>query len=187
MRFIVVHMEQRLYKWALLEYEHLSELVGKEKLLFTNLTKTQATALSAYGKTTTQPIEKILLSKPCLLDPNADKTLTPEDAKQFSDFVFGGILGDYPPQKRTLELAKLLPSAPRRNLGRAQMSTDTAVFATKRICDGIPLEKLIFQDNFVIFMADKMEMILPYRYLIDGGKVVFSAKLMNYLKKKKGF
>lgn len=187
MRFIIVHMEKRLYKWALLEYEHLAELLGKDALLFTNLTKAMEKKLALLGKTTTHSVDKIQLTKPCLLDPHADKTLTTEEAKQFSDFIFGGILGDYPPQKRTIELAKLLPQIPRRNLGNAQMSTDTAVFVTKKIIDGIPLEKLIFLDGYVIQMGKNMEVSLPYRYLVEKGKAVFSEKLLLYLKKRKGF
>jgi len=180
-------MEKRLYKWASLEYEHLAELVGKEKVLFTNLTKSMAEKLSVFGKTTTKPIEKIPLTKPCLLDPHADKTLTPEYTKQFSDFIFGGILGDFPPQKRTRELVKILPRIPRRNLGKQQMSTDTAVFVTKKICDGIPLEKLLFQDGYTISAGKDIEMELPYRYVVNRGKIIFSEKLKRYLKKKKGF
>lgn len=186
-RFIIVHMEKRLYKWALLEYEHLAELVGKEKLLFTNLTQSMAKKLSPFGKTITQPIEEIPLTKPCLLDPNTEKTLTPEDAKRFSDFIFGGILGDFPPQKRTQELVKLLPRVPRRNLGKQQMSADTAVFVAKKIYDGIPFERLFFQDGYVIPMGKNMEVSLPYRYVVEKGKAMFSEKLLDYLKKKKGF
>lgn len=187
MRFIIVHMEKRLYKWALLEYEHLAGIVGNNDLLFTNLTVAMARKLALLGKTTMQSIEKIQLAKPCLLDPNAEKTLAPEEAKQFSDFIFGGILGDYPPQKRTIELVKLLPQIPRRNLGNAQMSTDTAVFVTRKIIDGIPLEKLVFLDGYVIQMGKNMEVSLPYRYVVEKGKTVFSEKLLLYLKKRKGF
>ncbi len=187
MRFVIVHMEKRLYKWALLEYEHMSKLIGKEMLLFTNLTKKQAEKLQEIAKATTQPIENVTLSKPCLLDPMAAKTLAPEDAKQFSDFIFGGILGNFPPQKRTQDIAKLLPGISARNLGKAQMSTDTAVLVTKRICDGIPFEKLIFQDNYILTMGKNLEMTLPYRYLVDDGKIIFSPKLLEYLKKRKGF
>ncbi len=186
-RFIIVHMEKRLYKWAFLEYEHLAELVGKEKILFTNLTASMAKKLSLCGKTTTQSIEKIPFTKPCLLDPHAEQTLTPHDAKRFSDFIFGGILGDFPPQKRTQELVKLLPHIPRRNLGKRQMATDTAVFVAKKICEGVPLEKLFFQDGYTIQMGKNTDMELPYRYVVDRERIVFSEKLLLYLKKKKGF
>lgn len=186
-RFIIVHMEKRLYKWAFLEYEHLAKVVGKENLLFTNITDAMAKKLAPVGRTTTQLIEKIFLTKPCLLDPHAEQTLTPHDAKQFSDFIFGGILGDFPPQKRTQELVKILPHIPRRNLGKQQMSTDTAVFVTKKIWNGVSLEKLFFQDGYTIQTGRTMEVSLPYRYVMEKGKAVFSEKLINYLKKRKGF
>jgi ribosome biogenesis SPOUT family RNA methylase Rps3 len=37
------------------------------------------------------------------MDMRADKVLSPGDSKQFSFVVFGGILGDHPPQDRAKE------------------------------------------------------------------------------------
>ena len=37
-------------------------------------------------------------SKVCLLDMRAEKTLSPDDGSKFEVFIFGGILGDHPPQ-----------------------------------------------------------------------------------------
>lgn len=186
-RFIIVHMERRLYKWAFLEYEHISGLVGKDNVVFTNLTFAMANKLACCGKATTTKIETLHFTNPCLLDPHADKTLAPQEAMLFSDFLFGGILGDFPPQKRTQDVAKLLPHMPRRNLGKEQMSTDTAVFVTKKIIEGTSLDKLLFQDGYVILMGKNREMKLPYQYLVEQGKILFSEKLLSYLKKRKGF
>lgn len=39
----------------------------------------------------------------CFMDMRAEKKLKSEDAKQFKFVVFGGILGDHPPQDRAKE------------------------------------------------------------------------------------
>ena len=36
----------------------------------------------------------------CLLDPKAERDLTPDDRDAFRVFLFGGILGDDPPRGR---------------------------------------------------------------------------------------
>jgi ribosome biogenesis SPOUT family RNA methylase Rps3 len=91
------------------------------------------------------------LSKVCLLDPKAEKALSPEDGDgEFEWFLFGvrtvfiypfwnrlsdrlvqGILGDDPPRDRTSELRVL--GFPNRHLGPVQMTTDTALGVTKLV------------------------------------------------------
>ena len=39
MKFIIEHLEPELYDWCLIEYEHISKIVGKENLIFTNINK----------------------------------------------------------------------------------------------------------------------------------------------------
>lgn len=79
----------------------------------------------------------------CLLDFRAEKTLEPQDEEEFDVFIFGGILGDHPPRDRTSTLR--MKSYPIRNLGKLQLSTDTAVLVTKLIVENkIPIEKIPF-------------------------------------------
>ena len=139
--YIIEHMEPRVYKWCFIEYKHISKIVGKKNLIFTN---TSSTKLKQLGKTTRKTVSELELERPCLLDPKAARTLTPKEAKQFKTFVFGGILGDDPPQYRTKDLAFKLRKAARRNLGKEQMSTDTAVLVTKKIVDGKAIAQIPF-------------------------------------------
>lgn len=83
----------------------------------------------------------------CLLDPKAPLALSVCDAglhassaraaqvnaQPFTHFLFGGILGDDPPRDRTASLRQL--GFPGRHLGSVQMSTDTALGATKRVVE----------------------------------------------------
>ena len=99
--------------------------------------------------------------------------------------MFGGILGDYPPKARTKELQ--IPNAERRNLGKEQMSTDTAVLVVKLIVDGTPLEKIEFKDEIEIEIKEGESILLPYRYVVKNKKPVLPAGLIEMLKKQKGF
>lgn len=187
-KYIIDHMEPSLFKWCILEYRHMSQMVGKANLIFTSITKGKA-KLKGLGKIYSKPINelKLNLKKACILDPGAAKKLTPKDAKKFDCFIFGGILGDYPPRARTKELVHRLPKVATRNLGRAQMSTDTAVHVTKLIYSGKNLEELDFQDKIEIPISKGESVVLPYRYLLENKEPVLPPGLIEMLKKQKGF
>ncbi|MEK6855726.1 MAG: SAM-dependent methyltransferase [Nanoarchaeota archaeon] len=185
--FIIEHLEPELFPWCLIEYKHISKLIGKNSLWFTNIKKKDKNKLEKYGKIFQESIKNLPLSNLCVLDPDGEKTLSPEDSK-FSYFVFGGILGDNPPRKRTgPELTKFLPNAEKRNIGKEQFSTDNAVFVTHRILSGTSLNEMQFQ-NEVEIRKNKIEsFILPYKYNLVNGKPYISKELVSFLKKKKGF
>ncbi len=185
--YIIEHLEPKLWKWCRIEYNHISQIVGNDNLWLTKI-KSKNKELMA-GKILKESVSTLKLEKACVLDPEAKKLLTPEEAKNFKYFVFGGILGDYPPKKRTeVELSpKLLPSAERRNLGKEQMSTDNAIYVTKKIVDGTPLDKIPFQDEIEIEKENGVSIQLPYRYALFQGKPLISKELLDYLKKRKGF
>lgn len=187
-KYIIDHMEPSLFKWCILEYRHMSQIVGKNNLIFTNITKGKSKLIGS-GKIYSAPINKLKLDlkKACILDPGAKKKLTPGDAKKFDYFIFGGILGDYPPRARTKELVHRLPKVQTRNLGRMQMSTDTAVHVTKLINQGKKLEEIKFQDKIEIPISKGESVVLPYRYLIQNGEPVLPPGLIEMLKKQKGF
>ena len=217
--FIIEHLEPKLWPWCIIEYKSISKLVGKDNLWFTNINKRDKQKLSNYGKVYTESIKNIdiNLDKTCILDPDAPKTLEPKDAKSFHYFIFGGILGDDPPRKRTApELTHFLPKAHKRNIGKEQFSTDNAVYVTSEIIKGKSLKEIEFQDTIEIPINNVESVILPYRYplikksLSPRGtfgcsgmqrpkgrglnripdiksKPRISQELITYLKNKKGF
>ncbi len=189
MIYIVEHLEPRLYKWCWLEYQHISQIVGKENLWFTNIrTKAQRQKLALIGRVFSQPVPQLSLPKVCVLDPTASKTLSPTDALKIDFLVFGGILGDYPPRERTKEELTILMSNPLvRNLGKVQLPTDNAVYLAKEILAGKTISQMQFSDNIEINFAKGLSMQLPFRYVLLKGKPLISPKLMEFLKKKKGF
>jgi ribosome biogenesis SPOUT family RNA methylase Rps3 len=188
--YIIEHLEPELWEWCALEYEHISQIVGKENLWFTNVKEKSKNAkkLEKLGKVFVESVSKLNLTNACVLDPEAGKMLEPGEAGKFDYMIFGGILGDYPPRKRTKqELTSRMQGTEARNIGKEQMSTDNAVYAVKQIAEGKKLFDLKFQDEIEIKTGEKESVILPYRYVLINGKPLISKKLVEYLKNKKGF
>ena len=131
--------------------------------------------------------------KICLLDPKAEKRLSPKDKEAFGVFLFGGILGDNPPRGRTENaFGTLFDKNSKRNLGDKQMATNTAVLVTHLIVDGkMDFDKLDFVDEIEIILDEdvddkgkprKYSQILPYRYLVIEGKPILAPGLIEYLR-----
>ncbi|MDP2749323.1 MAG: SAM-dependent methyltransferase [Nanoarchaeota archaeon] len=186
MKYIIEHLEPRLYKWCLIEYKHISKIVGKENLIFTKITKKQAEKLKTIGECHEKSVSELDFKDLCILDPAAKKTLTPKDAKDFKYMIFGGILGDYPPRERT---SKELPvkNAERRNIGKEQFPTDNAVFVCKSICDGTPMEKMEFQNELKLEIKDGESVEMPFKYVLVNKKPLISEELLKHIKKGKSF
>jgi len=181
---VVEHLDPEVFKWCEIEYEHISEVLGKDSVLFTN---TDDAVLAKLGKVEKKSVREMGLKDACVLDPDAEETLTPEIAKKYKYFIFGGILGDYPPKKRTKEeLTEKLPY-PAYNLGKDQMSTDTAVIVTKQIYEGTALQDLKFVDQMEIEIEEGLSVTLPFKYLIIDNKVQISPKVIELLREQEGF
>jgi len=188
--YIIEHLEPKVFKWCFIEYKNISKIVGKDNLWFTNIKQKskEARELRKYGKVFKESVSKLNLKNACVLDPETNKTLTPGETKRFDYFIFGGILGDYPPRKRTTsELTSKLSGAEVRNIGKNQFSTDNAVLVTKEIVKGKSLEDLKFVNKRIVKINDIESIELPYSYPIVNGKPQISKELVNYLKKKKSF
>jgi len=181
--FIIEHLEPELYPWCIIEYKHISKIVGKRNLWFTNMKQKKIKKLKKFGRITTSSVKLLNLKNTCVLDPESPRVLTPKKASKFNYFIFGGILGDNPPKRRTKpELTKFLPNAESFNIGRKQMSTDNAVYTVKQIIRGIPLKKLRFKDEIEIKINNIESTILPYRYNIIKNKPLIFDELIAFLK-----
>ena len=186
--YIIEHLEEKLWPWCVIEYKHIAAIVGKKNVLFTNV---KSRKLDGIGETSSQSIVEIYRKKKlkniCVLDPAAAIMLKPKEAKTFDCFIFGGILGDYPPQKRTeSELTSKMRGISARNIGTKQMSTDTAVYVVHEIVSGKKLSAFTFQDGVEIALRKHESTVLPYRYVVIDGKSRLSKELVKFLKKKTG-
>ena len=187
--YIIEHLEPEVFAWCVMEYKHISSIVGKERLWFTNLKgKKGAERLEGWGKCVQESVRELSLKNMCVLDPAVEETLEPKEAKAFAYFIFGGILGDDPPKERTKEeLTPFVADATVRNIGKAQMSTDNAVFVVHAIAHGKTLKEIPFQEGAEIEINDVESIQLPYTYAVVKGKPLMSEELVEYLKKKETF
>jgi len=179
-KFIIEHLEDELYDWCIIEYKSMSKIVGKENLIITNIKPEDKGKIEKFAEIKTESVLNLNLTAPCLLDMDAKDELTPND--KFENIIFGGILGDHPPKKRTIKFLKDL-KAEKRHLGKLQMSTDNAVLTAKMITDGKKLETIKFIDNPSIEMEDGLELQLPYRFVEINGKPYISDELLLHIKK----
>jgi len=183
--YIIEHLEPKLGKWVLIEYKHISKMIGKRNLWFTNI-KHKSTKLERLGKCFKESVKELNLKNACVLDPEAKKLLTPNESKSFNYFIFGGILGDYPPKKRTrAELTRFM-NCKSRNIGKKQMSTDNAIYTVKQITLGKKFKDLEFKYNISLKMNKYLDLELPYLYNLVNGKPLISKELITFLKRKKG-
>jgi len=192
MKFLIEHLEPELYEWCLIEYEHISKIVGKNNLIFTNVNnKKEQNKLKKYGNVHESSVSEINFQDICILSQYSKKTLTTKDKNKFQYFVFGGILGDNPAKKRTNTLINNLKKSKikfgTRNLGKKQMPTDTAIYVAKKILDGIKLSDFKFVDELEIEINENESVTLPFRYVIENNKLIINEKLVEYLRNRKEF
>lgn len=180
-KFVIEHLEEELYDWCFIEYKSMSEIVGKENLIITNIKNSKdLKKLSEFCEAKEESVLQLGLNNACLLDMSAEKVLSPED--NFDYLIFGGILGDDPPQERTVKFLASL-KAEKRHLGKKQMATDNAVLTAKMISvDKKHFEDINFIDNPSINMEDGLDLELPYRFVENNGKPYISKELLLHLK-----
>jgi len=192
MKFVIEHLEPELFEWCLIEYKHISHIVGKNNLIFTNIkNKKEQTRFKKFGIVHDKPINILKLGNICVLSQYARKTLRTNDRDKFEHFVFGGILGDKPAKRRTNKIIKKLKENKiifeTRNLGKNQMPTDIAVYVAKKILEGKKLNDFKFADELEIQINENESVTLPFRYIIDNNKLVIPDKLVEYLRNREEF
>ncbi|KAF8752024.1 hypothetical protein RHS01_07871 [Rhizoctonia solani] len=204
--FVIEHMEEddeeskAVPPWVYLEYRQMIAIAGAtSSVLFTHLSSSSRTALNSalesvpnsskfevhsLGILDVMKQHGVDLNQVCLLDPKAEKELSPSDGDNFSWFLFGGILGDDPPRDRTSELRRL--GFPNRHLGSVQMTTDTALGVTKRVVvDKVPLQDLPYVDHPTIRFNAKESVEMPFRYITDSkGEPILPEGMKALLKMK---
>ena len=183
--FIIEHLDPKVWEWSFIEYRHISHHVGKNNLWFTNV-KDGAAKLRKLGKVFRESVTALKPANACILESKGKQTLAPAD-KKFDYFIFGGILGDYPEVGKSHVIMKKLPKTTVKNLGKDQMSTDTAVLVTKTILGGTPMSKIPFQNGVEIEIGSMESIELPYKYILRDGEPHLPPGLVTMLRKQKGF
>lgn len=101
--YIVEHLDPELGPWSELEYMAIAQESQESGSSFTLSSLPQEFKVPESLKTiptfkaTQNSVEDIFAATKntvCLLDPAAEKDISPEDAQEFGTFLFGGILGE---------------------------------------------------------------------------------------------
>jgi ribosome biogenesis SPOUT family RNA methylase Rps3 len=181
-KIIIEHLDKRLWKWCFTEYKHISEFANKSNVIFTNIKGEKAREkLSPFGKVYKESVSSLSLKNACVLDPCAKETLLPSD--KFDYLILGVILGDFPPKKRTKKELTSKLGYPARNLGHNQMSTNTAAYVAWKIMHGTPLQKIKFRRKMVVKISDCEEIIMPYKFVEENGKIFMPDGYIELVKK----
>jgi ribosome biogenesis SPOUT family RNA methylase Rps3 len=181
---IIEHCEPKLSEWLLLEYKHAAKL-WKGELLFTRVTDTKtAKILRNLGTVKKENAKDMYSDKNCIvLDPQAQRSLTPKDCTNADALIVGGLLGYEKPQGRTKTLISASSEFHTRHLGPLQLSIDGAVFVIKAISLGLTLKDIEIAKEIEIIHDKVHSTILPFGYPIIENKPVITPGLIEYLSK----
>ncbi|OTB09187.1 hypothetical protein M426DRAFT_134115 [Hypoxylon sp. CI-4A] len=195
--YIVEHLDPELGPWSELEYIAIAKETqrsgaGNSTFMLSSLpdgfqVPDKLAAVPAF-RAENRGVEDIYpegagKDRVCLLDPQAEKDLNPDDKGVFDVFLFGGILGDDPPRDRTSELRK--KGFQGRRLGPVQMTTDTAVRVTRMVIEEqFTLSKVPYVDFPDLKFNEHESTQMPFRYVTDKeGKPIMPEGMVDLIKK----
>ncbi|CAZ79330.1 unnamed protein product [Tuber melanosporum] len=182
--------------WSTLEYIAISAesaasgsdfyLTSVPPSLVEDLPESLSQYIGAPLKVTSREVtqlSEVRADRVCLLDPRAEKELSPADAEVFDAFIFGGILD------RTAELRKYGYQG--RQLGKLQMTTDTAVRVTRMVIEEQrPLVSIPYMDYPELKLNKHESTQMPFRYVKgEDGEPYMPEGMLELIKKDadKGF
>jgi len=186
MLFVIEHLEPKLSEWLYIEYSHAARIVGRKRLLITNVKKKgEFRKLAKIARVERKRACELFKQRELIvLDPHARKKLSPTDIRVGEVIIIGGILGEDPPLGRTRDLlTRTLPRASVRNLGKEQLAIDGATYVAKRVGEGKPLEEVPVQHGLEIQISEIQSTFLPYKFPLVGGEPLISRELIAYLKR----
>ncbi len=180
---VVEHCEPILSEWLLLEYKH-AVVIWENEVVFTRVTKKTANVLKNIGRIEKEKAQDIFSHKSSVvLDPQAEKPLTPSDCKKFDVIIVGGLLGYEKPKGRTKKMISNRSDFQQRNLGPYQLSIDGAVFVAKAICLGMTLKDIEIASEIEIIHDKVHSTILPFGYPVIQNILIITPGLVEYLAK----
>jgi ribosome biogenesis SPOUT family RNA methylase Rps3 len=186
--FIIEHLEPVLGRWIWLEYRHVSSMVGRRNLLFTNVRKrNEASKLKEIGNVTRKSALNLRRSENetmIILDPLASNPLSPGDFSDNASLIVGGILGDHPPRGRTkLAITDRIPCWLSRNLGPHQFSVDGAVHIALEVSSGKSIADIPVEVGVEVKISKRHSSFLPFAYPLVRGRPLLAPGLTRYLRK----
>ncbi len=186
MKLIIENCEEKLWYWLYLEYKHASD-IWERNVIFTNVKDPEMfSILKNLGEVYKESFMELFDDrKIIILDPMAEKPLSQKDFENKDYILVGGILGDREITGKTRELiTKKAKNATVRNLGKIQLTIDSAALVAKLIYLGMDLNDIKITNEVEIRLNDVESIILPYGYVIIDDKPLLTPGLIEYLVKK---
>jgi ribosome biogenesis SPOUT family RNA methylase Rps3 len=185
-RMIIENCEERLSDWLLAEYRHCSEIWPG--LLFTGIRrKKDRKLLEDIGEVSELDSFEYTGGSGCIiLDHMAQDELTEKEMRRYPYLIVGGILGYDRPLGRTAKLITSKFDASRnitRNMGRIQMTIDSAVFVARAILLGASVAEIEVSREVEIKWDDVHTTHLPYGYPIVDDKLILTPGIIDVLRK----
>lgn len=170
----------------MLEYRHCIETW--EDPVFTNVAdKALFEALADCGASVRRsPLGRLKEYRPertLALDPEAADLLRTSDFKKHDALVIGGILGNEGFTGKTGRFMTGKLGCCARNLGKIQLSIDSAAVVCKLIFLGMKLEDIELTRELEIVHDGGHSTILPYGYPVLEGKIILTPGLREYLER----
>lgn len=195
MRLIVENCES-FSEWLMLEYQHAASIWGNA--IFTNVHDAKmrrALGKIAIAKLVRKPrdlayaitrsehfYEVVKPEKLLVLDPNAKEALSKKDFSSISHVLVGGILGYEVPKGRTKTITSKAKGAKIRNLGKTQLTIDSAALVAKLVYLGANLKDIEITKSVEIKHSKNESTVLPYGYVVINKKVIITPGLVEYLR-----
>lgn len=203
------HMEESLSLWATegtsiyimhtVEYKAATKHIGAHNVIFTNFPFHEFASSLGVQAFDQKISELFSLDRVCLLDSEAEHTLSPADSENFDYFLIGGILGngtsiyiillvDEFDADRTRFLRE--KGFSRRKMGNMQMTMDTAaIVCSKIVNEKINFWEIKFVDRPTIHINKFERVKMNFRYLLDEktNKPVISEQVLQIIKNTDDF
>jgi ribosome biogenesis SPOUT family RNA methylase Rps3 len=186
MLFVIEHLEPKLSEWLHIEYSHAARIIGRKRLLITNVKKKgEFRKLARIARVERKRACELFRQRELIvLDPRARKKLSSTDFHGKQAIVVGGILGEEVFTGRTRKLlVRSMLRASARNLGKFQFTIDGAVYMAKQVSEGKRLEEIPTQFGLEIRINEVYSTFLPYAYPLVKGRPLISRDLVTYLKR----
>ncbi|MBX8635020.1 MAG: hypothetical protein KIS30_02925 [Thermoplasmata archaeon] len=183
---LIENCETEYSDWLMAEYAHCKEIWPN--LTYTNVQNpVMKTSIAALGKTVGSDAVEYTGGRGCIiLDHQADRELTRAELFTHSYVIVGGILGHDRPSGRTRKYITSRFNPKRnitRNLGKKQMTIDSAVFVARALLLGASLDELEITEEVEIKWDDVHSTQLPYGYPMVEEKVIITPGLLEILKR----
>ena len=177
---------EKCSEWLMLEYSHCMQTW--ETPVFTNVSdkalyKALADRGAAVLRSPLQKLKQFVPKRTLALDPQATEPLRTSDFKRHDALVIGGILGSEGFTGKTGRLMTGKLGCRARNLGKIQLSIDSAAVVCKLVFLGMRLEDIELSTELEIMHDSGHATVLPYGYPVLDGKIIFTPGLMEYLRK----